>query len=176
MPALVKSNVGSFAGSNGLERTRVWPCRSKYSRNCSRISLPVIINSDGERKSDSTTRQSLLFKSLTRGAWRAKFGSFLDCVRAQDGVSISRPSRCCRGLAQKIVRTPKAPLGSIRSHSLGFSQVNCAKLRSRNRLNGFRCSRHLAITRLKPGVNENYVLSCAKLVADDWVRNRSRIG
>src|SRR5438270_5458644 len=45
MPALVNSNVGSFAGKSGLERTRVWPCRSKYSRNFSRISEPVIIKS-----------------------------------------------------------------------------------------------------------------------------------
>src|SRR5262249_9664409 len=43
MPAFVKSNVGSLAGKSGLERTRVWPCRSKYSRNFSRISLPVNI-------------------------------------------------------------------------------------------------------------------------------------
>src|SRR6266852_3908878 len=44
MPALVKSSVGSFAGNSGLERTRVWPCRSKYSRNFSRISDPVMID------------------------------------------------------------------------------------------------------------------------------------
>src|SRR6266581_6601720 len=44
MPALVKSSVGSFAGKSGLERTRIWPCRSKYCRNFSRISLPVSMN------------------------------------------------------------------------------------------------------------------------------------
>src|SRR5438309_12054412 len=44
MPALVNSSVGSFAGSSGLERTRVCPCRSKYCKNFSRISLPVIIS------------------------------------------------------------------------------------------------------------------------------------
>src|ERR1043166_7309366 len=46
MPALVNSRVGSLAGSNGDERTRVCPCRSKYSRNFSRISLPVIQNGE----------------------------------------------------------------------------------------------------------------------------------
>src|SRR5438105_1566390 len=43
MPALVNSSVGSFAGSSGLERTRVCPCCSKYCKNFSRISLPVMI-------------------------------------------------------------------------------------------------------------------------------------
>src|SRR6266404_4128388 len=43
MPALVNSSVGSFAGRSGLERTRVCPCRSKYCKNFSRISLPVMI-------------------------------------------------------------------------------------------------------------------------------------
>src|SRR5258708_22922711 len=42
MPALVNSNVGSLAGKSGEERTRVCPCRSKYSKNFSRISDPVI--------------------------------------------------------------------------------------------------------------------------------------
>src|SRR2546423_13444139 len=42
MPALVNSNVGSLAGRSGLERKRVWPCRSKYCKNFARISLPVI--------------------------------------------------------------------------------------------------------------------------------------
>src|SRR5712691_11132960 len=42
MPALVNNRVGSLAGKSGLERTRVWPCRSKYCKNFSRISLPVI--------------------------------------------------------------------------------------------------------------------------------------
>src|SRR2546421_10623305 len=44
MPALVNNSVGSLAGRSGLERTRVWPCRSKYSRNFSRISFPVMID------------------------------------------------------------------------------------------------------------------------------------
>src|SRR5258706_8359325 len=43
MPALVNRSVGSLAGSSGLERTRVWPWRSKYCKNFSRISLPVMI-------------------------------------------------------------------------------------------------------------------------------------
>src|SRR5258706_4452833 len=43
MPALVNSSVGSFAGRSGLERTRVWPWRSKYCKNFSRISFPVMI-------------------------------------------------------------------------------------------------------------------------------------
>src|SRR5439155_11449632 len=42
MPALVKSRVGSSPGTSDEERTRVWPRRSKYARNASRISLPVI--------------------------------------------------------------------------------------------------------------------------------------
>src|SRR5258705_981278 len=42
MPALVKSKVGSSPGTSGDERTRVWPLRSKYCRNCSRSSAPVI--------------------------------------------------------------------------------------------------------------------------------------
>src|SRR5436189_1499146 len=42
MPAFVNKSVGSFAGKSGDERTRLWPCRSKYSRNFSRISLPVM--------------------------------------------------------------------------------------------------------------------------------------
>src|SRR5215212_10432627 len=45
MPAFVNSNVGSSAGRRGDERTRVCPCSSKYFKNASRISLPVIINS-----------------------------------------------------------------------------------------------------------------------------------
>src|SRR5207249_11278777 len=42
MPALVKSKVGSSPGTSGDERTRVWPLRSKYRRNVSRSSAPVI--------------------------------------------------------------------------------------------------------------------------------------
>src|SRR5258705_13106770 len=42
MPALVKSKVGSSPGTSGDERTRVWPLRSKYCRNCSRRSAPFI--------------------------------------------------------------------------------------------------------------------------------------
>src|SRR5262250_1305104 len=42
MPALVKSKVGSWAGTSDDERTAVWPRRRKYSRNLVRISLPVI--------------------------------------------------------------------------------------------------------------------------------------
>src|SRR5215207_9920060 len=45
MPALVNSNVGSFAGRRGDERTRLCPCSSKYFRNASRISLPVMTKS-----------------------------------------------------------------------------------------------------------------------------------
>src|SRR5688500_3323216 len=74
IPAFVKSNVGSFAGSKGLERTRVWPLRSKYSRNFSRISGPVI-NSEGRSQKMKlllvqacspklTTYRSLLPRSL----------------------------------------------------------------------------------------------------------------
>jgi len=44
MPALTKSSVGSFAGNKGDERTRVCPRCSKYLRNNSRISLPVMID------------------------------------------------------------------------------------------------------------------------------------
>ena len=39
IPALVKSSVGSFAGTSGLEGTRVCPFDSKYSMNLRRISL-----------------------------------------------------------------------------------------------------------------------------------------
>jgi hypothetical protein len=39
MPALVKSSVGSFAGTSGLEGTIVCPCLRKYSRNWLRSSL-----------------------------------------------------------------------------------------------------------------------------------------
>src|SRR5258705_3507055 len=42
MPALVKSRVGSWAGTSGEDRTTVCPRRRKYSRNRARISLPVI--------------------------------------------------------------------------------------------------------------------------------------
>src|SRR5207249_9954211 len=42
MPALVKSKVGSSPGTSGDERTRVWPLRSKYRRNVSRSSAPVM--------------------------------------------------------------------------------------------------------------------------------------
>src|SRR5438132_9545785 len=42
MPALVKSKVGSSPGTSDDERTRVWPLRSKYCRNVSRSSAPVI--------------------------------------------------------------------------------------------------------------------------------------
>src|SRR5438067_7313162 len=80
MPALVKSNVGSFAGSSGLERARVWPCRSKYSRNFSRISLPVIVSGQSsvvsgqrpvlQRTTDNDQRTNL---SLACAKWAAKF-------------------------------------------------------------------------------------------------------
>src|ERR1043165_6192251 len=49
MPAFVNSNVGSLAGRRGDERTRVCPCSSKYLRNASRISSPVIIDSSLSR-------------------------------------------------------------------------------------------------------------------------------
>src|SRR6266850_1579600 len=42
MPAFVKRSVGSSPGTSGEERTRVWPLRSKYCRNFSRSSPPVI--------------------------------------------------------------------------------------------------------------------------------------
>src|SRR5882724_5204579 len=42
MPALVKSRVGSWAGTSGEDRTTVCPRRRKYSRNRARMSLPVI--------------------------------------------------------------------------------------------------------------------------------------
>src|SRR4030095_3727743 len=42
MPALVKSSVGSWAGTRGDDRTTVWPRRREYSRNRALISLPVI--------------------------------------------------------------------------------------------------------------------------------------
>ena len=76
----------------------------------------------------------------------------------QAEVSISRPSRSCRGFAGKVVRTPKAieffGIDPV-SFTPGFSQVNCAKLRFGNRLNGFPPAPETPITRLKPGVNEN---------------------
>src|SRR5512134_3314831 len=43
MPELVKSSVGSFAGTSGLEATTVWPLPAKYSRNFVRISLLFIV-------------------------------------------------------------------------------------------------------------------------------------
>ena len=44
------------------------------------------------------------------------------------------------------------------SFTAGFSQVNCVKLRSGNRLKRFPLLLTLPITRLKPGVNENHGL------------------
>src|SRR6185312_15915654 len=41
MPALVKSSVGSLAGTSDDECTRLWPLLSKKRRNFSRISDPV---------------------------------------------------------------------------------------------------------------------------------------
>src|SRR5260221_13874951 len=41
MPALVKSKVGSLAGTSEDECTRLWPLLSKKRRNFSRISEPV---------------------------------------------------------------------------------------------------------------------------------------
>ena len=41
MPALVKSSVGSLAGTSDEECTRRWPLVSKKRRNSSRISFPV---------------------------------------------------------------------------------------------------------------------------------------
>src|SRR5579884_3196769 len=43
MPALVKSSVGSLAGTSDDECTRRWPLLSKKRRNLSRISEPVSI-------------------------------------------------------------------------------------------------------------------------------------
>src|SRR6185503_11101840 len=71
MPALVKSNVGSFAGNKGDERTRVCPWRSKYFRNVSRISFPVI-QSRGQ-KSEFRSQ----FWSLARSVRRHEIGAFL---------------------------------------------------------------------------------------------------
>src|SRR2546430_4449025 len=42
MPAFVKSSVGSSPGTSDDERTRVCPLRSKYCRNLSRSSAPVM--------------------------------------------------------------------------------------------------------------------------------------
>ena len=42
MPALVKSNVGSSAGTSEELRTTRWPRAAKYSRNFARMSFPVI--------------------------------------------------------------------------------------------------------------------------------------
>src|SRR2546428_2870941 len=42
MPALVKSSVGSSPGTSDDECTRVCPLRSKYCRNFSRSSAPVM--------------------------------------------------------------------------------------------------------------------------------------
>src|SRR5260370_13997039 len=42
MPELVKRSVGSSPGTSEDERTRVWPCASKYLRNFARSSAPVI--------------------------------------------------------------------------------------------------------------------------------------
>src|SRR6266852_3980594 len=44
MPALVKSSVGSLAGTSDDECTRLWPLLSKKRRNVSRISEPVGIS------------------------------------------------------------------------------------------------------------------------------------
>src|SRR5260370_39182402 len=41
MPALVKSSVGSFRGTSGLEGTTSWPWRWKYARKAARMSLAV---------------------------------------------------------------------------------------------------------------------------------------
>src|SRR6266446_5808525 len=73
MPALVNSSVGSLAGKSGLERTRVWPCCSKYCKNFSRISLPVMIS----------LKFSTRGKEIHHGGHR---GSVLVCY-ARDGVS-----------------------------------------------------------------------------------------
>src|SRR6266852_25745 len=73
MPALVNSSVGSVAGKSGLERTRVWPCRSKYCRNFSRISLPVMISfqfstrgKEIHHRGQGTTRVRALARALAR--------------------------------------------------------------------------------------------------------------
>src|SRR5690606_1819947 len=42
MPGLVKSRVGSFAGTSGLEGTTVCPFERKYSRKLERISFDFI--------------------------------------------------------------------------------------------------------------------------------------
>src|SRR6266850_8264587 len=59
MPAFVKSNVGSLAGNNGDERTRVCPRCSKYLRKSSRISLPVMIDLSLARR--RTARETGVF-------------------------------------------------------------------------------------------------------------------
>jgi len=62
------------------------------------------------------------------------------------------------GFAQKVVGTPKAVeffgIDPV-SFTPGFSQVNCAKFRSGNRLKRFPLLLTRPITRLKPGVNKN---------------------
>ncbi len=73
-------------------------------------------------------------------------------------------------IGQKVVRLPKA-IEFFRANPVSFtpgffSQVNCAKLRSGNRLKRFPLLQTLPITRLKPGVNENLDLpSCAKQIS-----------
>ncbi len=72
--------------------------------------------------------------------------------------------------AQKVIRVPKA-FEYFRANPVSFtpdsSQVNCARLRSGNRLKRFPLLLTLPITRLKPGVNENLDLpSCANEVVD----------
>src|SRR5262245_3787857 len=42
MPALVKSSVGSSAGTRDELATTLWPCCSKYFRNDDRMSLDVM--------------------------------------------------------------------------------------------------------------------------------------
>jgi len=81
-------------------------------------------------------------------------------------VRCKLPDPRCKRLCTKVVWTLKAVeffgIDPV-SFTPGFSQVNCAKLRSGNRLKRF----PLLLTtdhRPKPGVNKNLnVLSCAKL-------------
>src|ERR1700674_2371763 len=75
MPALVNSRVGSLAGKRGLERTRVWPCRSKYCKNFSRISLPFMIEG-----------------SLACEKRCAKFGEISCATKVATVESINEPS------------------------------------------------------------------------------------
>ena len=54
MPELVKSSVGSFAGTSGLDATTVWPRSSKNFRN-------LALMSDDFMKSRDNSLKRLIF-------------------------------------------------------------------------------------------------------------------